>query len=488
MATIREIARTMDPLDPPTSMRDLCRRHRWLHKDLKQPWSLRRVVERHADPPSKRIRFLSYNTYLMDIAPWKTVVAVDARGKEIGRTLAGDPEPYDLMALSEVWTDQAMNDITASFGLRAEEPGKLNEAHAVYGPLSNGGGLDGREEEEWDLSAHYRGGLLIISPTYPIVASDRHHFRDRGPEGNLIKDQDYMTNKGVLFARINVGPGCIDLYVTHFYSGHGSLSESHVNQLKELANFVGETHTFNNVAVIAGDFNIDSREPGSYAKIHQVMGDIGMEDVWDIHWTGGFGDEAPNPGGQTTAGDHGDDAEKISFLMNGMAAVSSTAAAAMGKPPNKDARFCAEPTYPDSWMNRPFGGRIDYIFVERYIPQHTFYLDISRIRRRLFERTIPVGAREGMDYLSDHLGLDVTFIASPRPPESIFSDPCSLAADKYRAITADIGKLQRKLLDPKYAKSEVIPELIREAQKEQEKAKDDLDKCRAEHPIDHTPY
>jgi endonuclease/exonuclease/phosphatase family metal-dependent hydrolase len=468
---MRQIAATMDPLNPPTSMKDLCRRHRWLNKDLKQPWSLRRVAARHPEPQCKCIRFLSYNTYLMPYGGnlfLNPKPAYDARRKEIGWALAGSPDPYDLVALTEVWTDEAVRDIANAFNVTAEKPGK--QGHAVFGPLG----------DTW----HKGDSCLIISPDYRIEESNCWIFNERG------HDIDGAANKGILWARIRIGSlGAIDLYVTHLYSGdQGHLSDTHVAQLKELVEFVADTHKLGNVAVITGDFNIDSRdrESVSYKTIHKLMGDIGMQDVWDLHWADAFGGEAPNLRGPTTAGDHGDNAEMISRLLSGMEWAS-----AQGKPPSKDPRFCPEPT-PDGFTTGgvyyPFGGRIDYLFVERYIPQHTFYLDISRIRRRLFKRAIPASAREGMDYLSDHLGLDVTFIVSPRPPESIFSDPCSLIADRCAAIRARIGALQRQLLDPRYANSEVIPERIFEAEDELEEAAAALARCRAEHPLDPSPY
>jgi hypothetical protein len=58
------------------------------------------------------------------------------------------------------------------------------------------------------------------------------------------------------------------------------------------------------------------------------------------------------------------------------------------------------------------GGRIDYLFVQRPLPEHTFRLDVSRIRRRPFQR--PLGPGDSQPFLSDHLGLEVTlFISTP---------------------------------------------------------------------------
>jgi hypothetical protein len=66
-------------------------------------------------------------------------------------------------------------------------------------------------------------------------------------------------------------------------------------------------------------------------------------------------------------------------------------------------------TYCRDLNGKPSGECIDYIFIERPSRDHSFNLDISRLRRRLFPRDQPT---EGQYFLSDHLGLDVTLVAS----------------------------------------------------------------------------
>ena len=64
--------------------------------------------------------------------------------------------------------------------------------------------------------------------------------------------------------------------------------------------------------------------------------------------------------------------------------------------------------------------RIDYVFVADPVASHSFYLDVSRVRRRPFPRP---GRdtdvfyenhedEEGPNFLSDHLGLELTVVAS----------------------------------------------------------------------------
>jgi hypothetical protein len=56
--------------------------------------------------------------------------------------------------------------------------------------------------------------------------------------------------------------------------------------------------------------------------------------------------------------------------------------------------------------------RIDCVFIEEPRPEHSFTLDITRIRRKPFART---GSHIVSElWLSDHLGLDFALLASPR--------------------------------------------------------------------------
>jgi len=68
-----------------------------------------------------------------------------------------------------------------------------------------------------------------------------------------------------------------------------------------------------------------------------------------------------------------------------------------------DIRFCADPSKINS------GYRIDYILMEQPQAQHAFMLDVTRVRRRPFERPQPT---DDQQFMSDHLGLDCTLIAS----------------------------------------------------------------------------
>jgi hypothetical protein len=64
-ASFREMAILMNHVDPLLSMRSLIRHHRWAEGDTPSQLSLQLVAKRHSHPDNI-IRFLNYNTFLLD--------------------------------------------------------------------------------------------------------------------------------------------------------------------------------------------------------------------------------------------------------------------------------------------------------------------------------------------------------------------------------------------------------------------------------------
>jgi hypothetical protein len=236
----------------------------------------------------------------------------------------------------------------------------------------------------------------------------RHPYLTRGIDRtpgavfDMLADDELWARKGVLLARINMGVGTIDLYLTHLYSGEGLLADApwyvklalpgaatmpptneeredvRSAQLRELADFIRDTHRPQNVAVLCGDLNIDARGgPGAFRGLEQLRELTAERDLIDI-WV--FQREA-DPG--FTIGNFGTICDVL----------------------QSDRRFCADPTAPD------LGGahRIDYLFIERPQAQHSFMLDVTRVRRRPFQWSTEDGIQL---FMSDHLGLDCTLFAS----------------------------------------------------------------------------
>ena len=82
---------------------------------------------------------------------------------------------------------------------------------------------------------------------------------------------------------------------------------------------------------------------------------------------------------------------------------------------NSDIGYICSPfkaQYCDESVDTEETGRIDYVFIENPRPEHSFTLDVTRVRRRPFYRPQASGDQEM--FLSDHVGLEFTLIVSPR--------------------------------------------------------------------------
>jgi hypothetical protein len=168
--------------------------------------------------------------------------------------------------------------------------------------------------------------------------------------------------------------------------------------VQDLHHFYNATHVPQNVAVVTGDFNIDVRNSNNL--LFDFILNNNMQDIWYEHWgdrnSGGYSSWR-NPGGYTqTKPAQDDNASQISERMSSWVGVED----------QDHPGYCLEPA-----LDGQPEGRIDLILVESPTVNHAFNLDVTRIRRRSFKRDV---STDGMDYLSDHIGLDVTFIVSPR--------------------------------------------------------------------------
>lgn len=213
----------------------------------------------------------------------------------------------------------------------------------------------------------------------------------------MLTDDELWARKGVMLVRIDIGVGVLDVYLTHLYYGTGlgtdgipligpsrhppsNTERENVRsaQLKELSGFFESTHHAANVAIICGDFNIDATEKNpEYAGVQALHQFILRHHLQDM-WLSPHGEFAGCTGG------------KIGKICPPV------------QPPN-DSRFCHETTNVESSN----GYRIDFLLVEKPQTGHSFNLDVTRVRRRSFPRV-----QENEGYMSDHLGLDCTLLAS----------------------------------------------------------------------------
>jgi hypothetical protein len=309
--------------------------------------------------------------------------ALKARAREIGDVLRHDG--YDVVALCETWNDDLRDELIGRWQL------PNSGTHLALGKAES--------------NTFLGDGLLLGSTNGRIVEVRRHEYDTRGIDRtpgrllDMLADDELWAKKAVLLVRISVGVGVIDLYLSHLYYGTG-LAGSNVgqffphiappsngerkgvrsDQLKELSQFMNATHRAENVAVVCGDFNIDAngKDP-NYAGLDALQDFLSkhhLQDRWLI----------PH---EDSVGATGGDFSKI-----------------CAAPQPRDVRYCLDTTA----LNVNDGYRIDLILVEEPHTQHSFMLDITRVRRRSFPR---LHATEGQAHMSDHLGLDCTFVASP---------------------------------------------------------------------------
>lgn len=385
--SFRDVAARIDPIRPPTRLRgtpgnpDLGSRRdqrEWLHggdvarqraydfglfhdreKGLFEVHrgdvtSLREVLERHDGPASTSHRLLALNTALL----WISHDELRARAKDIGRTIGR--EGYDVACLCEV------------FG--PEEVGLIRDRVDDYGEPAWEEAF-GPPDSFW----HTSGGLygLVGGDDRDLVGSAQETYSDGGAGA------DEWANKGWLRMEIDLGPGTLDVFLTHANASRGSTNVSdRKQQLRELTDAIAQRQRDcpGHVTMAVGDFNVYSEDDEYEWFLERMAETCSLRDAWLT--SGG-------KAGATRAFSH------CSF-----------------GPPD-----CAC----DDYESTDYGkNRLDYVFVQDPHPEHDFQLDIGRVRRRPFPRAAPCGdvdpadlADDEYDYVSDHLGLDVELFASP---------------------------------------------------------------------------
>lgn len=366
--------------------------------------SLRTVVDRH-EPESTVHRFLWYNAFLLDANDESE--QIEERATELGRLV---DDRYDVAALCEVFEDSELETIR----------GELDGFDEANGP---GPGL-------WWLPTFGQAksaGLNTVVRDSPgtrtldgAVGTKSTAFDH---QGSKFTDSDAWANKGVLYSPIDVGVGVIDLFTTHLFAGGGLPWSSgdllgiewgsteaermavRFAQLRELLSFVNAHRHPDHVTVVAGDFNI-SANSSYYEQLCEEMAAHDLYDAWPVK--GGA------IGATTFSVDDYGWSDVCRFT------------------PGEDGPSyrCADYETDAPEPERDDRHRIDYLFVEEPRADHAFDLDLTRIRRLsgwrgsggdqtagdpdAFFRDLE--EKENPKYLSDHFGLDVQFIASPRQP------------------------------------------------------------------------
>jgi len=380
----------------------------------KLDWSIEKIIDILEVPEEIIVDVISSITgiRLVDVYR-KDKDQITNRAIEIGQQVF---HFYDLVSLCEVWLSESRGYI-----LR-ERPG----INYFIGPRDPQPG-------EWE---HLGSGLLVFSPTYSIADGGSHKYSISGvsrqmPGGcdfGALVDSDKWAFKGIQLTLVDIGYGFIELYSTHLYSGgdmpdfcnrivrepsDNEKSDVRAVQVEELAQFIKATHKPWNVAVIMGDFNI--READHRKELYNTLNkfeEMKFDDWYSLEVFSKIyldtNDNLIADPGQTNIdldNDPGRSCDSICQIYSNLYPDEFTNN--QEKLPQGSDYYCVE-----TKTSSGDGSRYDYIFVQRPVTSHTFNLDVSRIRRRAFKR--PVNHGGTINYMSDHLGLEVTLFVSPR--------------------------------------------------------------------------
>ena len=307
------------------------------------------------------------------------------RAVAIGKMLANDEEQgkrYDIACLCEVFEPDRQADLISA----ASSSGR--KTAAKVGPQADGE-MAGSGLVTMTFDALAKGGTsnplddLLKLPDLWLLGSENnpkaHVFSN---QGDRLKDADAWSRKGVLLTVVDLGFGKVDVYSTHLYKGGdigilGDPSDAEIwnvktSQVDEIVEFIADTRTAEHVAILMGDFNISASDSVKYQHLVNRLAAVDLVDLWPF-W------REPQSGSKPL----------------GSTDDPATVCVDNHKP------FCREP-------DAPTGARIDYVFVQRPLGQHGFTLDFTRMRRRAFQFN-----QSEVGFLSDHVGLDFSLLASP---------------------------------------------------------------------------
>lgn len=319
---------------------------------------------------------------------------LDIRAVEIGRTIAQD---YNVVALCEVFSPERRSRLSAAAG-------EVTPSNVLRGNASGPSVGD-------DPMVFADSGLQTLTFGARITNTVSRAFETKGDNK---RDADAWSNKGVLLTVVDVGFGKLEIYSTHLISGGDLLctmvedvpllnqvfpplsDEQRIKiqlaQLEEVKAFYRQHHVKSNIALIVGDLNINAHDNqrNEYRRLVSSLKEIGMLDLWPYYRyreNPGVADLKRVPRGDT----HASGNNNLNSELNRICV--------------PDGKYADEHAAVQDPTNR-----IDYIFVQEPNSDHTFTLDLGRIRRRPFQR--PAGS-SGQQYLSDHVGLDVTLFCNP---------------------------------------------------------------------------
>ncbi len=436
---------------------------------------------------AQTVKLLWYNTFLLhglSVGPTRQFGAkphLRDRASELGVRLQklvdsaaidSNNDPKTIFALCEVFSPK-------TFALIHQQLDAQNTRYAS-GPKAGLGALLAiqgatdvvRQLPRWMLNIvkASRGALPVASGLYtitnglPITRTLAEAFRliseDLPDEplgrltdwnllnrGHPLRDPDFWANKGVLLTEIDLGPGKIELYSTHLFSGqvfgealiitlrrlqklqlsgvlpfplpfkrtlHALVQSTFVKkiskhfgqyqqffdlrphqrlqiqrgQLKQLVDFIVKNHNPENIVVLAGDFNLDADDPLSLAVLSHAIDElkehgIRLQDTRHTFQNDPYGSTTMIPNELLF---HTYQPEQLAE------AVAIPSATGPEHVPSKQ------------WL--------DYVFVQKEEAQHTCSIKIIDQALRPFARFS--APDQTMHFLSDHIGLEISLRVSPK--------------------------------------------------------------------------
>lgn len=334
--SFREIATYMDSVDTPLTMLELFDMH---VGDTTN--SFEEIVRRHSNSQRLEKKFLSQNTYCMDANIVAKKPYAQIRAGLWGQHIKDN---YDISLLQEIFEDYIRDKLLSAW---RENDGPL---HFVDDTASR---------------TPQSSGLMTISND-EITGKTFHEFNSE----TKVFGVDLEADKGILLTKyvLDTNHG-IELYNTHFDSLQSKIRR---NQINEVLTFINNNHQNTNLAILCGDFNIQSTSP-NYEVLRQGLLSMGFIDVW----------EARN---RTTGGTNlsSDDSQIYANIM------------CQRDPTNS--RFCIDEDIDESQGDR----RIDYLFIKSTNTNCPYIMDFTRPRRLILRNNL---GSTTFEYMSDHLGI-----------------------------------------------------------------------------------
>ncbi|WP_411086582.1 sphingomyelin phosphodiesterase [Streptomyces sp. 061-3] len=209
-----------------------------------------------ADTPSLRV--LTYNTFLMSKYLYPNW-GQDHRATEIAR--ASFFQGNDVVVLQEAFDNSASDALaqnaSAQYPYRTPVVGRSKS-----GWDATGGAYSATTPED--------GGVTVLSK-WPIVRKEQFIYKD-------ACGSDWWSNKGFVYAELNVNGTTVHVVGTHAQStdsgcGSGEAAQMRSRQFKEIDAFLDAKNIpASEQVIVAGDMNVDSRSP-EYAS---MLADAGL--------------------------------------------------------------------------------------------------------------------------------------------------------------------------------------------------------------------